>query len=431
MRLVVCVDRDDDLGRKAGVSGPVVGRAQAVDAATRLAIADPEDSDTNAIFAAVSLVDELRGAGEDCEVCVLTGSPKVGVLSDRRVADQFDQVLERVRATSAYLRERRGRGRVPVPDPCVAGPHRRRPTGLRTAERLDRVDVLHARAGPQGPQAAGEDGPPVRPRAADARDRRRRGGPPLGSDRARDPPRDLPHLLDVRHRRGDHRLAPLRLHRYPAGLRRFRVRAVLGRARGRRVSRGVQLLCRAPRERPPDPDRLLHRGRTDLVDDRRPRVGVGPGRSAHVRAGPVPARICRGRGLDPRDRRAQLRDPQPRSVSRERAPELLPAAPRLPPGNRARSDPRRRRPPAGPGSRSPGGLRRTRSGDRRPVRRRERAAGSRRWAQPFRRGWCRATRRRSASGTSRPALSFRVARTASRPGAISAARTARVAMSSQ
>ncbi len=103
MRLVVCVDRDDDLGRKAGVAGPVVGRAEAVEAATKLAVVDPEDSDTNAIFAAVSLLDELRGAGEDCEVCVLTGSPKVGVLSDRRVADQFDQVLERVRATSAHL----------------------------------------------------------------------------------------------------------------------------------------------------------------------------------------------------------------------------------------------------------------------------------------------------------------------------------------
>jgi len=103
MRLVVCVDRDDDLGRKAGIAGPVVGRADAIDAATRLAVADPEDSDTNAIFAAVSLLDELRGAGEDCEVCVLTGSPKVGVLSDRRVADQFDKVLERVQATSAHL----------------------------------------------------------------------------------------------------------------------------------------------------------------------------------------------------------------------------------------------------------------------------------------------------------------------------------------
>ncbi|MCI4365403.1 MAG: DUF373 family protein [Thermoplasmata archaeon] len=103
MRLVVCVDRDDDLGRKAGVHGPVVGRADAIDAATRLAIADPEDSDTNAIFAAVSLLDELRGAGESCEVCILTGSPKVGVLSDRRISDQFDHVLEKVKATSAYL----------------------------------------------------------------------------------------------------------------------------------------------------------------------------------------------------------------------------------------------------------------------------------------------------------------------------------------
>jgi putative membrane protein len=103
MRLVVCVDRDDDLGRKAGVAGPVIGRADAIDAATRLAVVDPEDSDTNAIFAAVSLLDELRGAGEECEVCVLTGSPKVGVLSDRRVAAQFDDVLHRVRASSAYL----------------------------------------------------------------------------------------------------------------------------------------------------------------------------------------------------------------------------------------------------------------------------------------------------------------------------------------
>ena len=103
MRLVVCIDRDDDLGRKAQVAGPVVGRAAVVDAAVRLASVDPEDSDTNAIFAAVSLLDELKGAGEDAEVCILTGSPKVGVLSDRRVADQFDQVLANLHATSAYL----------------------------------------------------------------------------------------------------------------------------------------------------------------------------------------------------------------------------------------------------------------------------------------------------------------------------------------
>jgi len=103
MRLVVCVDRDDDLGRKAHLDGPIVGRSEVVDAAVRLGTADPEDSDTNALFAAVSLQDELQGSGEECEVCVLTGSAKVGIASDRRVAEQFDQVLGRVHASSAYL----------------------------------------------------------------------------------------------------------------------------------------------------------------------------------------------------------------------------------------------------------------------------------------------------------------------------------------
>jgi putative membrane protein len=103
MRLVVSIDRDDDLGRKASVAGPVVGRAAVLEAAVKLGTADPEDSDTNAMFAAVTVLDELRGAGEECEVCVLTGSGKVGVVSDRRVAAQFDDVLGRVGAQSAYL----------------------------------------------------------------------------------------------------------------------------------------------------------------------------------------------------------------------------------------------------------------------------------------------------------------------------------------
>jgi putative membrane protein len=103
MRLVVCVDRDDDLGRKVQLDGPIVGRAAVVDAAVRLGTADPEDSDTNALFAAVALQDELKEEGEECEVCVLTGSAKVGIASDRRVGEQFDQVLGRLHASSAYL----------------------------------------------------------------------------------------------------------------------------------------------------------------------------------------------------------------------------------------------------------------------------------------------------------------------------------------
>ncbi|HKV90613.1 MAG TPA: DUF373 family protein [Thermoplasmata archaeon] len=103
MRLVVCVDRDDDLGRKAGVVGPVVGRDNVLAAALKLGTADPEDADTNAMFASIHLLDQIRETGEDAEVVVLTGSPKVGVFSDRRVAEQFDQVLRERPATSAHL----------------------------------------------------------------------------------------------------------------------------------------------------------------------------------------------------------------------------------------------------------------------------------------------------------------------------------------
>jgi putative membrane protein len=103
MRLVVCVDRDDDLGRKAGVAGPVVGRDHVLDAAMRLGTADPEDADTNALFAAIRLLDEIRESGEEAEVVALTGSAKVGIVSDRRVAAQFDQVLHDHPAEGAYL----------------------------------------------------------------------------------------------------------------------------------------------------------------------------------------------------------------------------------------------------------------------------------------------------------------------------------------
>lgn len=103
MRLVVCVDRDDDLGRKAGIKGPVLGRASVIEAASKLGVADPEDSDTNAMFAAVQLTDEIRAAGQEAEVCILTGSPKVGRLSDQRVAEQFDIVLSEIKVDSAHL----------------------------------------------------------------------------------------------------------------------------------------------------------------------------------------------------------------------------------------------------------------------------------------------------------------------------------------
>ncbi len=95
--LILCVDRDDDLGRKAGIKGPVIGRKKNLDAAVALALADPEDSDANAIFAAVSLYDRLKKEGKDIEVATLTGNESVGIKSDEIIAKQLDKVIKKVK----------------------------------------------------------------------------------------------------------------------------------------------------------------------------------------------------------------------------------------------------------------------------------------------------------------------------------------------
>lgn len=94
--LVLAIDRDDDFGKKAGVKGPVIGREACIDAALKLSLADPEDSDANVVYAAVKLRDELEEKGEfdEVEVAIITGHPKVGLKSDMELARQLDEVLK-------------------------------------------------------------------------------------------------------------------------------------------------------------------------------------------------------------------------------------------------------------------------------------------------------------------------------------------------
>lgn len=95
--LVLAIDRDDDFGKKAGVRGPVIGRDACIDAALKLSLADPEDSDANVLYAAVKLYDELKEKGEfeDVEVALITGYPDVGVKSDLELQKQLEEVLKR------------------------------------------------------------------------------------------------------------------------------------------------------------------------------------------------------------------------------------------------------------------------------------------------------------------------------------------------
>ncbi len=83
--LVVCIDRDNDIGSKGGVQTPVVGRDECIHAATRLAIEDPEDADANAIFGAVKLYEELVTKGYESEVALVGGGFNRGIEGDAKI----------------------------------------------------------------------------------------------------------------------------------------------------------------------------------------------------------------------------------------------------------------------------------------------------------------------------------------------------------
>jgi len=101
--LVLCIDRDDDLGHKAGIEGPVIGRSENVRAALALGLADPEDADTNTILAAISTHDELAKKEVTVDVATITGDVNVGYQSDILLTKQLEEALEVTGATSVVL----------------------------------------------------------------------------------------------------------------------------------------------------------------------------------------------------------------------------------------------------------------------------------------------------------------------------------------
>ena len=101
--LVLSVDRDDDIGWKAKIDSPVIGRAATLKAANTLALADPEDSDVNAIFMAVKIYDELTAKGEDASLAVIAGNHLHMIEGDRRIATALEQVILETRATNCIL----------------------------------------------------------------------------------------------------------------------------------------------------------------------------------------------------------------------------------------------------------------------------------------------------------------------------------------
>jgi len=101
--LVICIDRDDDLGRKTGISTPVVGRNACIEAAQRLALEDPEDADSNSIFFAVKTYEDLVSKGYEAQVITVTGVENRGVQADEKVASEIKLELKKFSANGAVI----------------------------------------------------------------------------------------------------------------------------------------------------------------------------------------------------------------------------------------------------------------------------------------------------------------------------------------
>jgi len=104
--LVLCVDRDDDLGMKAGINTPILGRKENVNAAASLALRDPEEADANAMFEAVRIYDNLKKSAkgkEEHEVATIAGSDLRGVEADRQLVSELTEVLKEFPATDVIL----------------------------------------------------------------------------------------------------------------------------------------------------------------------------------------------------------------------------------------------------------------------------------------------------------------------------------------
>jgi putative membrane protein len=101
--LVICVDRDNDLGEKTGIATPVVGRDACIMAAQRLALEDPEDADSNSIFYAIKTYEDLLSKGYQTEIIAVAGVVDRGVQADEKIVHEIRQVLEKFSATGAVI----------------------------------------------------------------------------------------------------------------------------------------------------------------------------------------------------------------------------------------------------------------------------------------------------------------------------------------
>ena len=101
--LVICVDRDNDVGEKAGISTPIIGRDACIEAAQRLALEDPEDADSNSMFSAIKTYEDLISKGYEVEVVTVAGVKDRGIQADEKILEETKKVLAVFSANGAVI----------------------------------------------------------------------------------------------------------------------------------------------------------------------------------------------------------------------------------------------------------------------------------------------------------------------------------------
>lgn len=103
--LILCIDGDNDIGKKGGVDTPVLNREANIEAATSLALADPEEADANAMFGAVKLYDQLteKYPNEIYHIATISGTAMGGIEADRNIVRELESILESFKATGVIL----------------------------------------------------------------------------------------------------------------------------------------------------------------------------------------------------------------------------------------------------------------------------------------------------------------------------------------
>jgi len=101
--VVICIDRDNDIGEILGVEGPIIGREKNLEIAKNLALEDPEESDANCLFGAIKEYDNLRKEKKNVEIVTLLGDKNVGIISDSKIEEQLEKIIKKLKPKKAVF----------------------------------------------------------------------------------------------------------------------------------------------------------------------------------------------------------------------------------------------------------------------------------------------------------------------------------------